>query len=77
MYVYKKAFTLMFETCKFDEPDYDVQKNLQGIVVDWSDSEHSSIIKALGSDLATKLHYIGPDHINVLLHMFQQNFLLR
>ena len=33
--MYKKAFTLMFDTCKSDEPSYDVHKNLQGIVVNW------------------------------------------
>ena len=53
--MYKKAFTLMFDTCKSDEPSYDVHKNLQDIVVDWSDSERSGIVKALGSDLASKL----------------------
>ena len=53
--MYKKAFTLMFDTCRSDEPSYDEHKNLQGIVIDWSDTERSGIIKALGSELASKL----------------------
>ena len=53
--MYKKAFSLMFDTCKSDEQSYDVHKNLQGIVVDWSDTERSGIIKVLGSDLTSKL----------------------
>ena len=78
--MYKKAFTLMFETRKSDEPSYDVHKNLQGIVVDWSDSERSGIIKALGSDLATKLlrgcavHWARSYHISVLLHAIKFGF---
>ena len=53
--MYKTAFTLMFDTCKADEPSYDVHKDLQGIVTDWSDTERSGHIKALGSDVASKL----------------------
>lgn len=53
--MYRKAFTLMFDTCRADEPSYDVHKDLQGIVIDWSDTERSGLIKALGSDLAQKL----------------------
>ena len=53
--MYRKAFTLMFDTCRADEPSYDVHKSLQGIVIDWSDTERSSLVKALGSELATKL----------------------
>ena len=53
--MYRKAFTLMFDTCRANEPSYDVHKSLQGIVTDWSDTEYSGLIKALGSGLATKL----------------------
>ena len=53
--MYRKAFTLMFDTCRADEPSYDVYKSLQGIVIDWSDTERSGLIKALGLELATKL----------------------
>ena len=53
--MHRKAFTLMFDTCRADEPSYDVHKSLQGIVIDWSDTEHSGLVKALGSELATKL----------------------
>ena len=28
---------------------------LHGIVIDWSDTERSGLVKALGSELATKL----------------------
>jgi len=45
----------MFTTCNKDIPSYDVNTNLQGIVVDWSDTERAGLIKALGSELATKL----------------------
>ena len=51
----RKAFTLMFDTCRTDEPFYDVHKSLQGIVIDWSNTERSGLVKALGSELATKL----------------------
>ena len=53
--MYRKAFTLMFDTCRVDEPSYDLHKSLQGIVIDWSDTERSGLVKALGSELATKL----------------------
>lgn len=53
--MYRKAFTLMFDTCRADEPSYDVHKSLQGIIIDWSDTERSGLVKALGSELATKL----------------------
>ena len=53
--MYRKAFTLMFDICRADEPSYDVHKSLQGIIIDWSDTECSGLVKALGSELATKL----------------------
>ena len=53
--MYRKAFTLMFDTCRADEPSYDVHKSLQGIIIDWSHTEYSGLVKALGSELATKL----------------------
>ena len=45
--IYRKAFTLMFDTCRDDEPSYDVHENLQGVVIDWSDTECSGLVKAL------------------------------
>ena len=45
----------MFDTCRADEPSYDVHKSLQGIIIDWCDTERSGLVKALGSELATKL----------------------
>ena len=53
--MYRKAFTVMFDTCRADESSYDVHKSLHSIVIDWSDSERSGLVKALGSELATKL----------------------
>ena len=53
--MYEIAFQQMFTTCNKDIPSYDVNTNLQGIVVDWSDTERAGLIKALGSELATKL----------------------
>ena len=53
--MYRKAFTLMFDSCSADETSYDVHKSLQGIVNNWSDTEHSGLVKALGSELAIKL----------------------
>ena len=79
--MYRKAFTLMFDTCKADEPSYDVHKSLQGIIIDWSDTERSGLVKAQGSELATKLlrgcvvHWARS--YQRLLHMLQQNVLLR
>ena len=49
------AFKQMFTICIKDIPSYDVNTNLQGIVVNWSDTERTGLIKALGSELATKL----------------------
>ena len=46
----------MFNTCRADEPSYDVHKSLQGIIIDWSDTERSGgLVKVLSSELATKL----------------------
>jgi len=53
--MYETAFKQMFTTCKKDIPSYDVNTQLQGIVVDWSDTERAGLIKAVGSELATKL----------------------
>ena len=46
--MYRKAFTLMFDTCRADDSPYDVHKSLQGTVIDWSDTERSGLVKALG-----------------------------
>ena len=53
--MYETAFEQMFATCKKDISSYDVNTHLQGIVVDWSDTERAGLIKTLGSELATKL----------------------
>jgi len=53
--MYEIAFKQMFTTCTEDVPTYNVNKQLQGIVVDWSDTERAGLIKALGSELAGRL----------------------
>ena len=46
--MYEIAFKQMFATCTQDVPEYNVDKQLQGVVVDWSDTERAGLIKALG-----------------------------
>ena len=53
--MYEIAFKQMFATCTQDVPEYNVDKQLQGVVVDWSDTEPAGLIKALGPELAGRL----------------------
>ena len=60
----ENATTCMYEiasnkcllyTCTQNVSTYDVNKQLHGIVVDWSDTEQAGLIKALGSELVVRL----------------------
>ena len=39
--LYEIAFKQLFDICTEDVPTYDVNHQLQGIVVDWSDAEQA------------------------------------
>ena len=52
--MYETVFMKMFATCRQIVPTYDINKQLQGIV-DWSDTERAGLIKALGTELASRL----------------------
>ena len=45
----------MFSTCHKDCPQFKVEKNVKGIIVDWSDTEAKGLRDAIGQDLADKL----------------------
>ena len=51
---YQTAFNLMFSTCCKDCPQFKVEKNIKGIIVDWSDTEAKGLRDAIGQDLADK-----------------------
>ena len=36
---YAFCFRLMFDQCKKDNPEFNVEKTLLGVVIDWSDAE--------------------------------------
>ena len=59
---YKTAFTQMFHTCKKDYPQFKPEKNLKGIIIDWSDTETKSLRQAIGEVTANRLLYTGIQH---------------
>ena len=52
---YETPFNLMFNTCSKDCPQFKVEKNVKGIIVDWSDTESKGLRDAIGQKLADKL----------------------
>ena len=52
---YKTAFNLMFQTCHSDFPQFNPEKSLKGIIVDWSDTETKGLREAIGEKVADRL----------------------
>ena len=58
----------MFQTVKGNHPEFKIGISLQGIIMDWSDTERTAMANAVGEDVAKKvckgckvriLHYLG------------------
>ena len=52
---YRTAFSLMFQTCHTDFPQFKIESSLKGIIVDWSDTETKGLREAVGEELADSL----------------------
>ena len=61
---YAFCFRLMFDQCKKDNPEFNVEKTLLGVVIDWSDAEAEGLRLAVGKETANvllkgcKVHWI-------------------
>ena len=68
---YRTAFSLMFQTCHTDFPQFKIESSLNGIIVDWSDTETKGLREAVGEELADcycwGAMYTGLGRINLLL----------
>lgn len=52
---YKKAFELMFQFCHKEYPQFQLDKTLKGIIVDWSDTERKGLKDTIGENMADKV----------------------
>lgn len=51
---YKKAFSAIFSQVQSDHPIFSVGKTLNGIVLDWSDTQLKGLEMAIGKEVANK-----------------------
>ena len=69
---YKTAFSLMFQICHTDFPQFEPEGSLKEIIVDWSDTETKGLRETVGEEVADHLlrgcnvHWAG-SYTNVLL----------
>ena len=61
---YAFCFRLIFDQCKKDNPEFNVEKTLLGVVIDWNDAEAEGLRLAVGKETANvllkgcKVHWI-------------------
>ena len=49
---YKTAFSLMFQACHTDFPQFEPEDSLKGIIVDWSGTETKGLREVVGEEVA-------------------------
>lgn len=70
---YKKAFELMFKFRHQECPQFQLDKTLKGVIVDWSDTERKGLRDAIGEAMADEvLRGTGVDHTTELLRELMQ-----
>ncbi len=52
---YTDAFRAIFHTVEQDYPDFKLGTTLNGIILDWSDSQYAGLAGAIGPELAEQL----------------------
>ena len=52
---YQLAFSKTFAKCRADNPNFELEKGLLGVIIDWSDADIQGLGGAVGPDVARKL----------------------